>query len=63
MGTKNLLNEPHAIQNDDDSWWYEEPAGINVYHQDLDASGRYVRTINFVIRWDELEAALKRKRS
>ncbi len=42
-------------------WWYDDPAGLRVYHQAYDEDGVWVSTESAVIPWVSIRAALRRK--
>lgn len=59
MSNDHLLLSPHDVE--EDCWWYEEPAGINIIVEHRTVTGQYCKTKQYTIRWTSLRAALKRK--
>lgn len=53
MSNKDLRRQPHKAGQ---MWWYEEPAGIEIYSP-LEGQPRE----HCLIRWDALRRALTRK--
>lgn len=60
MANIDLKREP--VNVDDNSWWYEEDKGIEIYvcHYKDDGTRKFKQTV-FTIPWQTIRAALKRK--
>ena len=55
MSDKHLSLKPHSIRNRSDTWWYEDPKGINIVVEPQH------RTTDITIPWRAIKNALARK--
>jgi hypothetical protein len=54
MANSDLKRDPHKI--DENTWWYEEPRGLEIILHDADMDSRRIS-----IPWRAIRNALKRK--
>jgi len=61
VANKHLKRDAHHPGGLTNWWWYEEPRGMFVIHQQTDAQGNTMQPASVVIPWSALRAALRRK--